>query len=330
MKIAVIGAGAMGGSFGAHLSRTGQDVQLIDTWEDHVNAITVNGIQAVGALGDHVVKLPASTTVTTPGWADCVIAFIDTNATRDAVASIQSALADDGMVITMQNGIGNIEALCEGLGAEKVIGGSSMCSAAAIGPGHVALTHLDTTTIGEVDGADSERVRTLAGVLENAGFPIAISPDIMTVIWKKFLVNIGINALCAVSGLRTGEMTRIPEMFELQNHVLDEALAVTKAKNIALDDSIRETIIKAAHYRFNKPSMLQHITAGRKTEIDAINAALVREAKTLGIATPYNEALVALLKGRETSRIREVHEADLDFDEWEARIQNEPIPTRQH
>ena len=150
----------------------------------------------------------------------------------------------------------------------------------------------------------------------------------MTVIWKKFLVNIGINALCAVSGLRTGEMTRVPEMFELQNNVIDEGLAVTKARSIPLDESIRDEIIKAAHYRFNKPSMLQHVSVGKKTEIDAINVALIREAKKLGIPTPYNEALVALLKGRELSQMRAIHEPELDYDAWEADIQKEGIPPR--
>jgi len=326
MKIAVVGAGAMGGSFGAHLFRAGQDVRLVDTWSEHVAAIDANGLKVTGALGDIVEAIPVSIEPDYENWADWVIAFIDTNSTATAAQTINKVLAKDGAVLTMQNGIGNIETLCESLGADRVVGGSSMCSAAVIEAGHVALTHHDTSSIGELDGSNSTRVEALAEGLRGAGFDIAINDDILTTIWKKFLVNCGINALCAVSGLRTGEMTRVPELFSLQNRIIDEALAVTEAKGIKLDAGIRQTIQEAAHFRFNKPSMLQHVSVGRRTEIDSINGALVREAKKMGIATPCNEALVALLKGRELSQIRAIHEPDLDYDEWESKITDEPLP----
>lgn len=326
MKIAVVGAGAMGGSYGAHLSRAGHDVRLVDTWKDHVDTIHRQGLTVSGALGEINVQLPIETEPDYEDWADWVIAFIDTNSTVAAAPTIAKVLNANGSVITMQNGIGNVEALSEALGAERIIGGSSMCSAAVVGPGHVALTHHDTSSIGELDGSSSDRLNALADVLRSANFDVALNDDIMTVIWKKFLVNCGINALCAVSGLRTGEMTRVPEMFALQGRVIDEALAVTEAKGISLPADIRESIQKAAHYRFNKPSMLQHVSVGRRTEIDAINGALIREAEQFGIATPYNEALVALLKGRELGQMRAIHEPDLDYDAWENKISDEGLP----
>jgi len=326
MKIAFVGAGAMGGSFGAHLFKAGHDVRLIDTWPEHVASIRANGLKVAGALGNIVESVPVSVEPDYENWADWVIAFIDTNSTAAAAPTIDKVLASNGAVLTMQNGIGNVETLSEAIGADRVVGGSSMCSAAVIAAGHVALTHHDTSSIGEIDGSNSARVREFAECLRSAGFDVSINDEIMTTIWKKFLVNCGINAMCAVSGLRTGEMTRVPEMFSLQNSIIDEALAVTEAKGIKLNSDIRETIQKAAHHRFNKPSMLQHVGVGRRTEIDAINGALVREAKQYGIATPYNEALVALLKGRELSQIRAIHEPDLDYDEWESRIENEPLP----
>lgn len=326
MKIAVVGAGAMGGSFGAHLDKAGHEVRLVDIWPEHVQIIERDGLKVSGALGDYVAKIPVTAEPDYDSWAQWVIAFIDTNATQEAAATIEKVLAPNGTVITMQNGIGNVETLSAALGAERVVGGSSMCSAAVIGAGQVALTHHDRSSIGEIDGKESARIAEFADVLRSAGFDIAINPDIMTVIWKKFLLNCGINALCAVSGLRTGEMTRVPELFALQSKIIDEALAVTEAKGIKLEGDVRTTIRSAAHYRFNKPSMLQHVSVGRRTEIDAINGALVREAAALGIPTPYNEALVALLKGRELSQIRAIHEPDLDYTAWEARIADEPLP----
>jgi 2-dehydropantoate 2-reductase len=327
MKIAVVGAGGMGGSFGALLAKAGNDVKLIDTWAEHVDTINRDGIRVGGAVGDLQVRVAAMAEPDEAGWADWVIAFIDSNATRDAAKTIEYVLSADGSVVTMQNGIGNVEALQELLGAHRVVGGSSMCSAAVAGPGHVLLTHSDYSSIGEVDGTASERVKTLAAALEGAGLKARIDDQIMVKVWSKFLLNCGINALCAVTGMRTGEMSRVPEIYALQDHIIREALAVTEAKGIKLaDPDIAGTIKKAAFYRFNKPSMLQHVTAGRRTEIDAINGALIREAKVFGIPTPYNEALVALLKGVELARMRAVHEPDLDYDAWEKRIADEPLP----
>jgi 2-dehydropantoate 2-reductase len=196
-----------------------------------------------------------------------------------------------------------------------------MCSAAARGPGHVSLTHLGTTTIGETDGAVRERTRALVQALNEAGLETVVAPDIMAVIWEKFALNCSINALAATTGLRGGEMARLPELDALQDKIIDEVLAVTERKGIRLPTPDFRAKIKA-HWRkkFNKPSMLQHVEAGRRTEIDALNGALLREARALGIATPYNEALVALLKGRELHRMRTVHEPDLDYAAWEARI----------
>jgi 2-dehydropantoate 2-reductase len=230
-------------------------------------------------------------------------------------------LGPDGFAITFQNGIGNIEQLQAALGAERVIGGSSMCSAAAIGPGHVRLTHLGKTSIGETDRTARPRTTEHAQALNDAGFESEVAPDIMAVIWEKFALNCCINALAATTGLRAGEMARLPALDALQDRIIAEVMTVTDAKGIRLPTADLPAKIKAqSRKKFNRPSMLQHVEAGRRTEIDALNGALLREARALGIATPYNEALVALLKGRELHQMRAIHEPDLDYDAWEARI----------
>ncbi len=324
MKIAMIGAGAMGGSYGATLARAGHDVTLIDSWEAHVKAINKDGLNADGALGDHQVRMDAFTSPPADLNADLAIVFVDTNNTRDGAAAAKAALSESGYAITCQNGIGNVDILQDVLGKERVLGGSSMCSAARHDAGHVTLTDLDVTSIGEVDGADSERVQALAKLLSDAGLPTEVLPDIMAKIWQKFIVNCAFNALCATTGLRTGEMMHVPEMNALQDRILDEVIAVTEAKSIRLPDPDTVTKIKVnGRKRMNKPSMLQHVSAGRKTEIDSINGALIREAQKLGIPTPYNEALVALLKGREQSQLRLIHEPDFDYSAWEERIAEE-------
>ncbi len=143
----------------------------------------------------------------------------------------------------------------------------------------------------------------------------------MGLVWQKFIVNCAVNAISATTGLRAGELVRLPELDAFQDRVLEEVMAVIGAKGIRLPNPEIVAKIKAqCHKKFNKPSMLQHVEAGRRTEIDALNGALIREAKTLGIPTPNNEALVALLKGRELHQQRVVHQPDLDYDAWEARI----------
>jgi 2-dehydropantoate 2-reductase len=320
MKITVVGAGAMGGSYGGLLALAGHEVGLIDAWEAHVDAINRDGLRLSGARGDQRVRLPASTAPQGAG-ADLVIVFVDANNTSAAAETVREVLAQDGCAITFQNGIGNVEQLQAVLGSERVLGGSSMCSAATIGPGHVRLTHLGRTSIGETDGVTRPRTALLAQTLQAAGLETEVAPDIMAVIWEKFALNCCINALAATTGLRAGEIARLPELNALQDRIIAEVMAVTQAKGIRLPTPDLGAKIKAqCRKKFNKPSMLQHVEAGRHTEIDALNGALLREAQALGIATPYNEALVALLKGRELHQMRAIHEPDLDFDAWEARI----------
>jgi 2-dehydropantoate 2-reductase len=320
MKIALIGAGAMGGSYGGLLALAGHEVSLIDTWQAHVDAIERDGLRLDGARGEHRVRVAASTGPTDRG-ADLAIVFVDANNTAAAAETAGQVLAPDGFAITFQNGIGNIERLQAALGAERVLGGSSMCSAASLGPGHVRLTLLGKTSIGETDRKTRTRTERLAETLNDAGLETEVAGDIMAVIWEKFALNCCINALAATTGLRAGEIARLPELDALQDRIIAEVMSVTGAKGIRLPTPDLPAKIKAqCRRKFNKPSMLQHVEAGRRTEIDALNGALLREAQALGIATPYNEALVALLKGRELHQMRAIHEPDLDFDAWEARI----------
>ena len=326
MRIAVVGAGAMGGSYGGMLARAGEEVSLLDARSEHVEAIRRDGLRVSGVFGEHVVSLPAAESPeglepADGGWADLVIVFTDTNATRDAARAAGHLLAPDGCAITFQNGIGNVETLQKALGAERVLGGSSMCSALVEAPGHVVMTHRGPTSIGELDGRRTNCLQRVAAALERAGFEVLVMDDINARIWTKFIVNSAINALCATTGLRLGEVARLPEMDALQDRVLDEAFALVRAKGLTLAEAeVRATIKRNCRLKFSRPSMLQHVESARRTEIDAINGALVRESRKLGLAAPYNEALTALLKGREQDAIRRRETPDLDYDAWEAEV----------
>ena len=312
----------MGGSYGGLLAVAGNRVRLIDTWQDHVDAINRDGLRVDGANGEHRLQLPAATQPDANETADIVLLFTDTNGTADAARTIAGILSPDGFVVTSQNGIGNVETLQDILGEGRVVGGSSMCSAATIGPGHVSLTHLGPTSVGEVGGGSSDRVDAFLAALEDAGFPSKPAPDIMAEIWQKFVVNCSANAVAAVTGLRSGEFVDVSDLMDYRVRVVEEVMAVLEAKGITLPDPELIKRICSGGRRMNRPSMLQHVRMGRKTEIDTLNGALVREAKALGIPVPYNEALVALLRGRELAQRRAVHEPDLDYEAWEASFTN--------
>lgn len=321
MNITVIGAGAMGGSFAGLLALAGNKVRIIDTNVGHVAAINKDGLLIDGVLGTHRVELSAATQPEDGEVAHVVIVFCDTNNTKEAAKTVANLIGNDGFAITFQNGIGNVEALTAEVGAARTLGGSSMCSAANLGAGHVSLTHMGKTSLGELDGVSSSRVKALADQLTEAGFVVEISDQIMGQIWQKFLVNCAVNAIAATTGLRSGEIPRVPALAAYQDRVIDEVVKVMELKNIKLPNpNVIDELMEHLPNRFNRPSMLQHVDAGRPTEIDAINGAILREAKTLGITIPYNESLVALLKGREQSQIRAIHEPDFDYAAWEARI----------
>jgi 2-dehydropantoate 2-reductase len=321
MQITVVGAGAMGGSYGGLLALAGHEVSLIDAWREHVEAIVRDGLWVDGVRGEHRVRLAVATEPEPGASAEVVIVFVDANNTEKAAATAKRLLGPEGFAITFQNGIGNVEKLQAALGKERVLGGSSMCSAASRGPGHVCLTHMGLTSVGETDGGESPRAARLIEALRGAGFEAEFEPNVMGLVWQKFVVNCGVNAISATTGLRAGEFVRLPELDAFQDRVLEEIMAVIRAKGIRLPSpEIAHKIKEQCRKKFNKPSMLQHVEAGRRTEIDALNGALVREAKALGIPTPNNEALVALLKGREVHQQRAIHEPDLDYDAWEARI----------
>lgn len=319
MRICVIGAGALGASYGGRLAASGADITLVDRWPEHVAAIARDGLRLDGVLGDHVVRLPAVTDPAGLSAFDLAILTVDTNATAAAAETARAVLTPDGFALTLQNGIGNVEALVAALGDGRVVGGSSMSSFAVAGPGHVTQTHRGATTVGELDGRRSKRIAAVCGLLERGGFATVVADDVMAVIWQKFLLNLAINPLCAITGLRLGELARLPAMDAFQDRVLDEALAVVAAKGLRLPDpDIRATVKRHCRTKYSRPSMLQHVDAGRRTEIDALNGALVREARALGVPAPCNEAVVALAKGREFARIRAVTEPGIDYDALEA------------
>ncbi|PWT75291.1 MAG: hypothetical protein C5B46_02790 [Proteobacteria bacterium] len=324
MRTYMIGSGAMGSVYGGLLKDAGFDVTLIDPRVDHVERIQREGLIVEGVRGRHRVRLPALTSHTGLSKARFAVIFTDTNSTRDAARTAAEVLEPEGFALTLQNGIGNVEALVEALGKGGVVAGVTMNSGALLEAGRVSYTNAGLTSIGELDGRSTTRIEEVARMLNQAQIETRVIDDPMSQIWTKFVLNCAINPLTAITGLRSGEMYRTPEVNALQDRVLDEILMVVERKGIRLaEPDIRKKIKAHCRIRYNRPSMMQHVERGQQTEIDALNGALVREAKALGLAVPYNEAVVAVVKGVERSRRQLLHEPPRDYARLEAEAQAE-------
>ena len=299
MKIAVLGAGAMGSLYGAKLSANGKnDVHLIDVWKEHIDAINSHGLQM--EEGDDVLlyeNLKGHTSSEETGVCDLVLVFVKSTVTRTAVESNAAVFGPNTVALTLQNGLGNIEQISSVIGAERVIAGTTAHGATMLSPGKIRHAGKGKTIIGELGGHESDRIRKMAAVLEDAGMETVISGNVLGRVWDKLLVNVGINALTGITKLYNGQLLDYPEIEELLEKAVSEGVAVARAKGIRLgfDDPVAHTKDLCRATAANKSSMLQDILNGRQTEIDRMNGAIVREGKALGIETPVNLALTNLI-----------------------------------
>ena len=297
---AMIGAGAMGGALGTLLAAAGETVTMIDTDHDIVRCVAQSGFRLEGAAGEHQVSIGVTAEPQDQAWADIAIVLTPTNDTASAAKTAARVLRPAGFALTLQNGIGNVEKLVDELGPGRVAAGSIRSSAQKLAPGESDLTKLDPTVIGEIDGSLSPRIKALAERTDRAGFMVRPAQNIMGTLWSKLIHNAAINPICASTGMTQTETASVPELDDLRTAIVEEALVVAAAKGITLEypDPLPKLRALVA-VKDTKPSMLQHIEAGRRTEIDAINGAIVHEADELGIPVPANTAIVAVIKGME-------------------------------
>ena len=300
MQIAVIGAGNMGCVYGGNLARVGEQVTLIDVWEEHVREIRAHGLRMDGLHGEFTAPVEATTDPAEAPKADAAVICVNTYNTPDAARAAGVVLKDSGYALTLQNGVGNVEILTEVLGADRVMAGLSFHSGDLKAPGRVTHTNQGPTYLGELDRLQSPRLAAIAHLFARAGLEPVLEPDIMVTIWGKFVHNCGINAICAITNLRPGHIREVKELDDFQSRIIEETVALVRAKGVTLPDADPLQTIKAyCAKKFHRVSMLQHLDRGRRTEIDALNGYVARESRRLGLAAPYSEALMMLMKGRE-------------------------------
>jgi 2-dehydropantoate 2-reductase len=303
----------MGSIFGAALLRCGDDVVFFDNRPELIATIEREGLSIEGVLGSAHLRPRATSRPESIGSIECVLLMVGANATPEAARVAASCLVEDGFALTLQNGIGNVEELSEALGSGRVLAGSTYNSGTTLSVGRVLHSNSGPTWIGEARGQSSERAVALASRFTRAGLPTTVSENIMGVVWSKFVHNCAINPISAVTGLRPGEIARNQSAAQLLSALLDEILAVVERAGIELPEhDPRTEICDHAWERYNRPSMLQHLESGRATEIDALNGAVVKRARALGIATPVNETIVAVVKALEAERRRRIDKPVID------------------
>ncbi|HWP49161.1 MAG TPA: 2-dehydropantoate 2-reductase [Candidatus Limnocylindrales bacterium] len=298
MQIAVIGAGNMGCLYGSNFARVGEQVTMVDIWEEHVKQMQAKGLEMDGLHGKFIAPVQATTDPASVPKADIAFICVNGYSTRDAADAARILLKDSGYAVTLQNGLGNVEILTEVLGKERVMAGLTFHSAELLEPGKVLHTNHGPTYLGELDRSRSPRLMVLNELMSRACMEPVLVEDIIATMWSKFVHNCGINAVCAITGLRPGHIREVPEVDEFQTQIIQEALALVKAKGITLPEkdplgTIKEYCAK----KFHKVSMVQHLERGRLTEIDSLNGYIVRESEKLGLSAPYNDALTKLIKG---------------------------------
>jgi 2-dehydropantoate 2-reductase len=302
MQFAVIGAGNLGSVYGGNLARIGEQVTFIDIWQEHIQRIREQGLEVSNKNGAYTVRAGATTDPREAPQADVAIICVNAYSTSAAAETAALVLKKSGYVLTLQNGVGNIEILIDRLGADRVMAGLSFHSGDIQSPGRVSHTNSGSTFMGELNRSRTDRLGQLVEVMQNASLNPVIVDDIVVTIWSKFVHNCGINAICAIAGLRPGHIQEIPELDDFQARVIGETVALVRAKGIQLpdDDPVR-TIKEYCANKFHRVSMLQHLDRGQMTEIDALNGYVAAESARLGLPAPCNDALTRLMKGRQHS-----------------------------
>jgi 2-dehydropantoate 2-reductase len=302
MKTAIIGPGAMGSLFGGLLTRAGEDLWLVGYKKEQVETIRSVGLTLEEREGSQIIPMRATADITSVGKADLVIFFVKTYDTEKAVSDALALEKEDTVFLTLQNGLGNEEVICKKIDRKKVMLGVTGQGATLLHPGRVRHAGWGKTSIGELDHRITDRANRIAQMFYKAGIETEVSPNIHDQVWGKLLVNAGINALTALTGFKNGQLLDYPETARLMEKLTLEAAEVARKKGIRIEeDPIGKVRKAAAATRENRSSMGQDFDHRRKTEIDAINGAVIREAQPLGIPVPFNQAVTDLVKAIEKS-----------------------------
>ena len=302
MKVCVIGCGAVGSIFAAHLAKAGEvEVWAYDVWKEHVDAINANGLRISGAA-DFTARLHATSDPAQLPRCDYGIVATKAIHTKTAIAQAARAFDANSAVCSVQNGVGNEELIAEHV--KLVIRGTTFPAGHPIAPGHVGYDIKGDTWIGPFEPTNTPmpRVDELAGFLTRSGMNTIPLKDARGAQWTKLIFNASTNPVGALTLLHHGAATRLTPTGQLFNDLIAEGESVAKKLGIELHGDPRALVQKGANAPGkHRASMLQDVLAKRQTEVDFMNGSIAQAGEKAGVPTPLNKALWALIKGLEHS-----------------------------
>ena len=304
MKIAVLGVGAMGSVYAGLLAQAGNEVWAIDVSHEHIEAIRTRGLRVEGASGDHTIQLNATMDAEKAGHCDLIILATKAMQVEAAARSAKPLIGKNTTVLTIQNGIGSSEKVAALLGKERVtVGVAGGFGASIEAPGHVHHNGMELIRLGEIKGPVSQRLKDITAVWTSAGFNAKAYDDIQQMIWEKLICNVCYSGVCTVSGSRIGQVLNDDGLWQIAKGCAGEAYQVAMAKGIKVDIDEPVSYVRAFGEKMPnaKPSMLLDHLAGRTSEIEAINGAIVREGANADVSTTFNGIMTALILAKERS-----------------------------
>lgn len=312
MRFLVLGAGAIGSVFGGFLATAGHQVTLVGR-QEHMDAIRNSGLLIDGIWGRHEVREGLTTTTTVRDAAVCgpfdlCLLTVKSYDTRSAVMELCDTFRDPPPVLSLQNGIGNIETIESLIGRRKTIGGRVIFGVEYNGPGHVTVTvAADATRIGGLgNGYPQKHIEALAACFTDAGIPTHPTDDIMRYVWGKVLYNCALNPLATLLEVHYGMLLSSESAKEIMRSIIAEIFDVARKRAVRLDweqpQQYAEHLFSVLMPRTfeHHPSMLQDIRRGKRTEIEALNGAIAALGEELGCAVPYNTTIRDLIRARES------------------------------
>lgn len=304
MKTVIVGPGATGCLLASLLIKhTKEEIWLLDKNKERAGKLSQEGITIEGISGKWNVKIRATVDPQEIETADLIVIATKAYDTKSAVMLAKPIISDKTAVLTLQNGIGNIEVISETVGSNNVIGGTTNLGATLINATQIRYAGIGETIIGKIDGSTPVILRQIRELLNQAKLETKISRDIKGILWSKLIINVGINALSALTRLHNGRLIEFEGTRRILRDAVTEAVKIAKRKKIKLiyDDPLAKVEAVCETTASNISSMLQDVLRRKRTEIDYINGVIVRLGKELGIPVPINTMLLDLIKTLELS-----------------------------
>ncbi|MEO8519281.1 MAG: 2-dehydropantoate 2-reductase [Dermatophilaceae bacterium] len=298
MKIGVVGAGGVGGYFGARLAQAGNEVGVVGRG-DHLKAIREHGLRVRSIFGDTTVAVAASADPGDIGPCDVVLFCVKSYDAESAATLLPALLGDGGAVVSLQNGVDSEAVLAAAVGADRVIGGVAYIFSTMAEPGVIEHTGGPARLVfGELDGQPSQRTERLLSACQDAGIEAEIAQDIRVALWTKFAFICATAGMTAATRLPLGDIRSSPESWDMFARIIDEVVELARLEGVPLPDDISGQLIGgAAGLEPGSYSSLHHdLVTGHRMELEALHGAVVARANRLNLAVPACEAINAILQ----------------------------------